>query len=157
MLSHSFQLQPYNMNALLILSALAAVAYASEVYSTSYEKKSVHNDKTGNTVGVMGYDQNRDGLADKHDTNRDGHPDGGYYGAHRYGHYGGYNAVHAYDRHGLTVPVMGADQNNDGVSDYNDRNRDGHRDHHGYGYHGAYAGHHGYAGFGHPYGGFRHY
>ena len=83
------------MNAFIILAAIVAIATAS---TGTY--KAVHNgpghfinDASGNTVEVMGVDQNKDGLPDFYDTNRDGRVD-----KKGYGHGFGYGKNFGYGR-----------------------------------------------------------
>ena len=108
------------MNSFVILFALVAVAAAS-----NYNLHGYGNQAYGHGAGY-GY--------------------GAVYGhGAGYGHARGGYVNYFNDHSGNTVPTMGEDQNNDGLADKFDSNRDGKKDTynhygHGYGYGAGYAG-----------------
>ena len=118
------------MNAFIILFALVAAAAAS-----NYNQHGYGDEHYGHGLGY-------------------GHGTGYGHGA-GYGHARGGYVNYFNDHSGNTVLTMGEDQNNDGLADKLDSNRDGKKDtynHYGYGHgygHGAgYAGYNaGYAGY----------
>lgn len=89
------------MNTFIVFVAVAIAAVAaSDNYYGSFHPRggrynhdgrvAYFNDRSGNTVPVMGKDQNNDGVNDRYDSNRDGEKDAYAYSGHYA--YPGYNA-----------------------------------------------------------------